>query len=100
VVQSISSRSRRRIVDDDDSPQATPAGNDTSRQKQQAFQFELPLTATRAGVHEDSPQPSSSMSIAPPELMQQSDEVALIQTPHDSLITAHPFTNSNAISII
>jgi hypothetical protein len=72
----------------------------------QVSQFELPLTAMRAGVHEDSPQPSPSMStalIAPPELMQQlfeQNEVALIQILYDSLITAYPFTNSNAISII
>jgi hypothetical protein len=32
--------------------------------------------------------------------MQQFDEVAPIQTPHSSFITAYPFTNSNAISII
>jgi hypothetical protein len=31
--------------------------------------------------------------------MQQSDEVALIQIRHDSLITNYPFTNSKAISI-
>ena len=103
MVQSNSSRRRRLIVDDEDSPQATPSGNDTSS-KLQAVQFELPLTATRAVVHEDSPQPSPSMSTAliapPPELMQQSDEVALIQIRHDSLITDYPFTNSNAISII
>jgi hypothetical protein len=102
VVQSISSWSRRRIVDDDDSPQATPSSKDTSS-KLQAFQFELPLTATRAVVHEDSPQPSPSISTAliapPPELMQQSDEVALIQIPHDSLSNTYPFTNSKAISI-
>ena len=38
VVQSTSSRSRRRIVDDDDSPQATPSRKDTSS-KLQAVQF-------------------------------------------------------------
>ena len=101
-MQSNSSRRRRLIVDDEDSPQATPSGNDTSS-KLQAVQFELPLTATRAVVHEDSPQPSPSMSTAliapPPELMQQSDEVALIQIRHDSIITEYPFTNSKAISI-
>jgi hypothetical protein len=41
----------------------------------------------------------SSALIAPQELMQQSDEVALIQIPHDSLITTYPFKNSKAISI-
>ena len=30
----------------------------------------------------------------------EQNEVAPIQTPHNSLITAYPFTNSNAISII
>ena len=103
MVQSISSRIRRRIVDDDDSPQATPSRKDTSSKLPLAVQFELPLTATRAGVYEDSPQPSPAMSLAliapQPELMQQSDEVALIQIPNDSLITAYPFTNSKAMSI-
>ena len=45
----------------------------------------------------------STALIAPPELMQQSfeqNEVALIQILYDSLITAYPFTNSNAVSII
>jgi hypothetical protein len=41
----------------------------------------------------------SSALKAPLELMQQSDEVALIQIPHDSFITTYPFTNSKAISI-
>ena len=100
-MQSNSSRGRRIIVDDEDSPQATQLGNDASSNKLQAVRFELPLTATRAGVHEDSPKPSPSTAlIAPPELMQQSDKVALIQIPHDSLITAYPFRNSNAITIM
>ncbi len=65
------------IVDDkrEDLSQATPAGNDTSM----------------------------STALIAQELIQQSfeqNEVAPIQTPHSSLITAYPFTNSNAISII
>jgi hypothetical protein len=49
----------------------------------------------------NSPQPSQSISTAliAPEFMQQI-EIAPIQTPHYSPITAYPLTNSNAISII
>ena len=76
-VQSNSKGRRGLIVDDEreDLSQATPAGNDTSM----------------------------STALIAQELIQQSfeqNEVAPIQTPHDSLITAYPFTNSNAISII
>jgi hypothetical protein len=49
----------------------------------------------------NSPQPSQSISTAliAPEFMRQI-EIAPIQTPHYSPITAYPLTNSNAISII
>ena len=104
-MQSNSSR-RRLIVDDDheDLSQATPAGNVTSS-KLQAVQFELPETATNAttSLNRPSPSPSISTTLIAQELIQQSfeqNEVSPIQTPHNSLITAYPFTNSNAISII
>ena len=74
AVQSNSRGRRGLIVDDEreDLSQATPAGNDTSM--------------------------STALM-----LIQQSfeqNEVAPNQTTHDSFITAYPFTNSNAISII
>ena len=99
------SRGRRLIVDDEceDLSQATPAGNDTSSKL--AVRFELPEAATNATTRFNRPSPSPSMSttLIAQELIQQSleqNEVAPIQTPHNSLITAYPFTNSNAISII
>ena len=105
AVQS-NSRGRRLIVDDEreDLSQATPAGNVTSS-KLQAVQFELPETATNAttSLNRPSKKPSISTTLIAQELIQQSfeqNEVSPIQTPHNSLITAYPFTNSNAISII
>ena len=92
AVQSNSKGRRGLIVDDDheDLSQATSAGNVTSS-KLQEVQFELPETATKDNI------------VAEAYIIQQSfeqNEVAPIQTPHSSLITAYPFTNSNAISII
>jgi hypothetical protein len=76
-VQSNSKGRRGLIVDDEreDLSQATPVGNNTSM----------------------------STALIAQELIQKSfeqNEVAPIQTTHSSLITAYPFTNSNAISII
>ncbi len=99
-----SNSSRRRLIVDDDHEDLTPAGNVTSS-KLQAVQFELPETATNAttSLNRPSPSPSISTALIAQELIQQSfeqNEVAPIQTPHNSLITAYPFTNSNALSII
>jgi hypothetical protein len=54
-------------------------------------------------LNRSSPSPSISIALIAQELIQQSfeqNEVAPIQTPHNSLITAYPFKNSNALSII
>ena len=104
-VQSNSKGRRGLIVDDEreDLSQATPAGNVTSS-KLQAVQFELPETSCAiTSLNRPSPSPSISTALIAQELIQQSfeqNEVALIQTTHNSLITDYPFTNSNAISII